>query len=149
MYNPAKAQANDALLLKLHGNWMLIKSFRIEKTDTIDMGPLMVAIGRPPFDGPMSLFVDSLLNFRIQQSSGGVPMNPYVGKVLIGKRNINPTETAYYLTFQDGDSDYKRLTSLQDASFLSGYVLNITADTLQLKNEMSTERIFKRMAGVQ
>jgi hypothetical protein len=113
------------------------------------MGPLMVAIGCPPFDGSMSLFVDSLLNFRIQQSSGGVPMNPYVGKVLIGKRNINPTETAYYLTFQDGDSDYKRLTSLQDASFLSGYVLNFTSDTLQLKNEMNTERIFKRMPGPQ
>lgn len=149
MYNPLKAQTNDVLLQKLQGHWMLVKTFRIDNTDTIAMGPLMVAIGNPPCDGPTSLFVDSLQNFRIWQSSGGVPMNPYVGKVLIGKRNINPTATAYYLTFQDGDSDYKRLNSLQDASFLDGYVINITSDTLQLKNEMNTERIFKRMPGPQ
>ena len=142
--NTAQSQV-DSIMQKLIGTWFLQKSFRIKDNDTIAMGPLMVALSHPPFDGPASIEIDSTLNFRIYQSSGGVPLSPFIGKILLEKRTYKESTDRLYLKFQDNEEAFKQANSILTADFMSGYLLNLNGKIIHLKSQESVERIFHLM----
>jgi hypothetical protein len=142
--NTAHGQV-DSIMHKLIGTWFLQKSFRMQNNDTISMGPLMVALLHPPFDGPTSIEIDSALNFRIYQSSGGVPLSPLFGKILLEKRTYEESTDRLYLKFQDNEEAFKQANSILTADFMSGYLLNLNGKIIHLKSQESVERIFHLM----
>lgn len=140
-----QGQEIDLLKHKLAGSWFLEKTFRVEKNDTIKMGPLMVALSHPPFDGPMSLEIDTFQNFRFYRSTGGVPLTPRYGKIAVEKRLYHTAKELNYMLFIDGNEESQGKNSMQTTECLNGYLLNWDNEIMHLRTDDYTERIFRLM----